>query len=115
MTYAAGPGPVRAPITGCLNGVEACSCEWAADDTDSTTLAGLSHPGDFTAAQIAATGLAEAVIKSADTSPQACERVCCEALLITDATVPCRSAVPTAEGCAGVHTHPLTSTGIIGG
>eukprot|EP01045_Picozoa_sp_COSAG04_P029687 COSAG04_NODE_4942_length_1813_cov_3.041318_1_plen_417_part_00 len=93
----------RAPITGCLNGVEACSCEWAADNTDSTTLAGLSHPGDYSAAQIAATGLQEAVIKGADANPQACERVCCEALLITDA--PAAAQAPAQTGPCGVWQH----------
>ena len=94
---------VLAPITGCLNGVEACSCEWAADNTDSTTLAGLSHPGDYSAAQIAATGLQEAVIKGADANPQACERVCCEALLITDA--PAAAQAPAQTGPCGVWQH----------
>ena len=92
-----------APITGCLNGVEACMCEWSADDTDSTTLAGLSHPGDYSAAQIAATGLSEAVIKSADASPQACERVCCGALLITDA--PAAAQAPAQTGGCEVWQH----------
>jgi|EP01046_Picozoa_sp_COSAG06_P000027 hypothetical protein len=94
---------VGAPITGCLNGVEACMCEWSADDTDSTTLAGLSHPGDYSAAQIAATGLSEAAIKSADASPQACERVCCGALLITDA--PAAAQAPAQTGPCDVWQH----------
>ena len=104
-------GPVHAPITGCLDGVDACSCEWAADDTDRTTLAGLSHPGDFTAAQISATGLTEAVIKAADSSPQACERVCCESLLITDA--PAAAQAPAQTGACGVWQHG-GGTGAVG-
>ncbi len=86
---------VRAPITGCLNGVDACRCEWVADDTDATTLAGLSHPGDYSAEAIDATGLPEAVVKAADTSPQACERVCCEAVVITDAPAAAQGAPQT--------------------
>ena len=103
LLYAAGPSLAGAPITGCLNGVEACSCEWAADDTDKTTFGGLSHPGDFSAAEIAATGLPEAIIKSADASPQACERVCCEALLITDA--PAAAQAPAQTGPCATWQH----------
>lgn len=95
--------PVRAPITGCLSGLVSCSCEWVADDTDQTTLAGLSHPGSYSAAAIAATGLPETVIKAADTSPQACERVCCEALVITDA--PAAPQAPAQTGPCDVWQH----------
>ena len=103
MKLYAASTPVRAPITGCLSGVDACSCEWIADDTDATTLSGLSHPGDYSAAAIAATGLPEAVVKAADTSPQACELVCCEALVITDA--PAAAQAPPQTGPCGVWQH----------
>jgi hypothetical protein len=97
------PATTPGTIAGCLHGVKGCKCEWALDDTDKSTLAGLSHPPSYSAAEIAATGLPEAVVKGADASPDACERVCCESLVITDA--PAAAQAPAQTGPCGVWQH----------
>ena len=76
------------------------------------TFRGLSHPPDYSPAEIQATGLPEALLKAADSSASACEAVCCGAKAITDApaaeqapaqTGPCGTwqflAPPTGTGC----------------
>eukprot|EP01050_Picozoa_sp_SAG11_P028509 SAG11_NODE_7645_length_1116_cov_1.149459_1_plen_233_part_10 len=95
----------HAPITGCLppDNARGCSCDWAEDATNSATFQGLSHPGDWTPAEIAASGLPEQVVKGADASPQACELVCCQALLITDA--PAAAYAPAQTAPCGIWQH----------
>ena len=65
-----------------------CACSWGRDETGQDTFRGLSHPPDYTPAEIAATGLPPAVLKAADSSAAACELVCCQAKVITDAPAP---------------------------
>jgi hypothetical protein len=89
-----------------------CACNWGRDETGPDTFRGLSHPPDYTSAEIAATGLDPAVLKAADSSAAACELVCCQAKAITDSpaaeqapaqTGPCGTwqflAPPTGTGC----------------
>lgn len=88
----------HAPITGCVppDNERGCACDWDKDATNSATFAGLSHPGAWTPAEIAASGLPEPVIKAADSDPKACELVCCQALLITDAPAAAQAPAQTA-------------------
>jgi len=101
----ASPRPSCAKIGGCnsanpLGGAAGCYCAWAKDQTDHSTFAGLCKPSRFGAAEIAATGLPAAVVKGANDSPQACERVCCQARLITDA--PAAAQAPAQSGPCGM-------------
>eukprot|EP01051_Picozoa_sp_SAG22_P009978 SAG22_NODE_869_length_6749_cov_3.048120_9_plen_328_part_00 len=88
----------HAPITGCIppDNDRGCACDWEKDATNSATFAGLSHPGSWSPAEIAASGLPVHVVKAADSTPQACELVCCEALLITDAPAAAQAPAQTA-------------------
>jgi hypothetical protein len=97
--------PAHAPITACRpsGSDRSCACDWAKDATNTATFSGLSHPADWTSAEIAATGLTEQVVKAADSSTQACELVCCKALLITDA--PAAAQAPAQTGPCDIWQH----------
>jgi hypothetical protein len=76
-----------------------CACGWGRDETGPDTFRGLAHPPDFTPAEVLATGLPAAVLKAADQSASACELVCCQAKLITDA--PAAEQAPPQTGPCG--------------
>ncbi len=93
---------IAAPaIDGCdaPHNAAGCACSWGRDETGPSTFRGLSHPPDYTPAEIAATGLQPAVIKAADSSAAACELVCCSAKVITDA--PAAEQAPAQTGPCG--------------
>lgn len=94
-----------APATSAVDGCDAphnpagCDCSWGRDETGPSTFRGLSHPPEYTPAQIVATGLEPAVLKAADSSAAACELVCCSAKAITDA--PAAEQAPAQTGPCG--------------